>query len=208
MDTRCPDAPLPGQSLLQTAPNPEKADSEARALLPRERRIQMASEDKMSQIKSQFRGAKPRAKGRARRKKKAKRRQEPTRKIAKIGVSEVGSPHRLMELKKCNSKDTLRRILLKLSPESKRMVRFYMTDCFIQDLFTRRLKNKGFLLSKRELLFRAIENPDVLAMDCHFDNNLLKNFCTGVANFILKHSPKIHQAIQLRINRKRRSYLP
>ena len=70
-----------------------------------------------------------------------------------------------------------------------------MTECFIYDLYIRRLENKMFLLSKREFLFSLIEKPDLLNTDCHFDNNLLKNYCTGIANFIYQHYDDIKKQI-------------
>jgi hypothetical protein len=93
----------------------------------------------------------------------------------------------LKVLKKCNSKKGLRKIIFGMSEICARMVHFYMTECFIWDIFTRKLKSKSFLLSKRALLFEMFKNPDLLELDCHFDNNLLKNYCTGMANFFLKH---------------------
>ena len=103
------------------------------------------------------------------------------------------------KLKKCNSKAALRKILIQLTPEWKRIIKFYMTECFIHDLYTRRLENKMFLLSKRELLYRLIDNPELLTMDCHFDNNLLKNFCTGIANFVTKHYSEISKILDIEI---------
>ena len=95
------------------------------------------------------------------------------------------------KLKKCNSKAALYGILMDLSDEWRDILRFYMNKCFIHDLYTRRLANKMFLLSKRNLLYRLIDTPELLNRDCHFDNNLLKNFCTGVANFVYKHKENI-----------------
>ena len=95
------------------------------------------------------------------------------------------------KLKKCNSKAALFRILTELSEEWRDILRFYMNKCFIHDLYTRRLANKMFLLSKRNLLYRLIDAPELLNRDCHFDNNLLKNFCTGVANFVNRHKDSI-----------------
>lgn len=101
-------------------------------------------------------------------------------------------------LRRCTSKANLRRILLSLDAEWKRIIKFYMTECFIYDLYIRRLENKMFLLSKRQLLYTLIDNPELLTTDCHFDNNLLKNYCTGIANFILNHYDDIKEALAKR----------
>lgn len=103
-------------------------------------------------------------------------------------------------LRRCTSKANLRRILLSLDAEWKKIIKFYMTECFIYDLYVRRLENKMFLLSKRQLLYTLIDNPELLTTDCHFDNNLLKNYCTGIANFILNH----YEDIKMVLERRRR----
>jgi hypothetical protein len=121
-----------------------------------------------------------------------------TKKIRKKQKNLVHSPQ-IKKLKQCNSKIQLRRIILKLTPEWKKIIKFYMTECFIHDLYTRRLENKMFLLSKRELLYRLIDNPELLNLDCHFDNNLLKNYCTGIANFVIKHHQDIKEILEVQI---------
>ena len=122
-----------------------------------------------------------------------------SKKIKKKRSLDSTKSYQIRKLKKCNSKIALRRILLKLSPEWKKIIKFYMTDCFINDLYTRRLANKKFLLSKRELLFKVIDSPELLTMDCHFDNNLLKNYCTGIANFVNKHYQDIKKKLNLQL---------
>ena len=102
------------------------------------------------------------------------------------------------KLRTCTSKRGLRKLLKSLNPYWRIIIKFYMTECFIFDLFSRRLENKMFLLSKRDFLYSLIDNPDLLASDCHFDNNLLKNYCTGVANFIYKHYDMIRKEVSLR----------
>ena len=116
-----------------------------------------------------------------------------TRRISKASIFEIE------KLKKCNSKSVLQKILSNFPEKWKLIIKFYMTDCFVHDLYTRRLENKMYLLSKRELLYRLIDKPELLAMDCHFDNNLLKNFCTGIANFVTKHRNKISKILKIDI---------
>ena len=105
----------------------------------------------------------------------------------------------ILTLKRCNSKTQFRRILLKLNPEWKKVIKFYMTECFIHDLYTRRLENKMFLMSKRDLLYRLVDNPELLTKDCHFDNNLLKNYCTGIANFVARHYKDIQSKLKIQL---------
>ena len=204
METHCSATDKPIENCPPQNSKLKKIGSNDEQLFPRARRIQIASDDEMSEKKCTSPIAKPKLKLDPPPPIDERRRSRRTRQITKKRVLDICSSTRLMELKRCNSKETLRFILLKLSPESKKKIKFYMSRCFIQDLFTRRLKNKMFLLSKRELLYRAIENPDLLTMDCHFDNNLLKNYCTGIANFLLKHKDKLAVILKRRINRKTR----
>lgn len=104
-------------------------------------------------------------------------------------------PNEIDKIKKCNTKNSFKQILNSLTPEWKELIKFYLTDCFIFDLYTRKLEDKKHLLSKREIFYSVIENPDVLDLDCHFDNNLVKNFCTGLSNFLKKNYQKMKDAI-------------
>ena len=104
----------------------------------------------------------------------------------------------MRKLKKCNSKYTFRQFLIKSSPVTRQILLFYMRECFILDVYTRRLENKRFLLAKREIFYEIIRNPELLSQDCHFDNNSLKNFCTGAGNFILKNLKKIFECFRQR----------
>lgn len=93
----------------------------------------------------------------------------------------------LKMFKNCTSKKKLQKILSGFSNKAKSFFKFYLSDCFIIHLFQRKLENKMTLLSKREMLMKIIENPKILSRGCNFDNNLLKNFCKGAANFIEIH---------------------
>jgi hypothetical protein len=44
--------------------------------------------------------------------------------------------------------------------------------------------NRKLLFSKRTFLLECILEPKNLSRECSFDNNLIKNFCTGAVNFI------------------------
>ena len=99
--------------------------------------------------------------------------------------------HKMKALKKCSSKISLRKFLTKADSVLKSTMKFYLRNCFLKDLYTRKLENKFTLLSRRSLLFRIIEEPSILNSDCQFENNLLKNFCTGMSNFISANFERI-----------------
>ena len=87
-------------------------------------------------------------------------------------------------------------MLLNLSPHWKEIIKFYLTDCFLFDIYSRKMDNKLKLLSKREVLYEVVDDPLLLNFGCHFDNNLVKNFCSGLANFIKLNYTKIVAAME------------
>lgn len=104
-------------------------------------------------------------------------------------------PNEIDKIKKCNTKNSFKQVLNSLDADWKELIKFYLTDCFIFDLYTRKLEDKKHLLSKREIFYSVIENPEMLDLDCHFDNNLVKNFCTGLSNFLKKNYQKMKDII-------------
>lgn len=91
------------------------------------------------------------------------------------------------KFKSCTSKKNLQKILFNFTNKAKLILKFYISECFIIDIFNRKIENKRLLMAKRQLFYNIVNNPNILSKDCHFDNNLLKNFCTGASNFIKKH---------------------
>lgn len=102
------------------------------------------------------------------------------------------------QLRNCSTKNAFKKIISALDEEWKELIKFYLTDCYVMDLYTRKLDDKTNLLSKREVFYDVVNNPLILDGDCHFDNNLIKNFCTGMANFILKNISEIKKVIKER----------
>lgn len=85
----------------------------------------------------------------------------------------------------CTSKYQLRNILSGLCGDLRRLLREYMRKCFIFHLHVRPISNISELLKQRTVIFEAISNPNVLCGNKSFANNLIKNFCKGVVNFIV-----------------------
>ena len=104
-------------------------------------------------------------------------------------------PSEIDQLKHCNTKTSFKTYLLSLTDEWKEIFKFYLTDCFIYDLYSRKIDNKRHILSKREIIYSFIDNPKLLELDCNFDNNFVKNFCTGLANFLQIHLTSIKTAL-------------
>lgn len=90
----------------------------------------------------------------------------------------------LKQLSLCNSKNKLVLLFKKLPEQWKAFLRFYMTECFIKHLFIRQIKNCSGLFGKRRLFYEAIDDPTVIQNNAHFGNNLIKNFCKGICNFV------------------------
>ena len=110
------------------------------------------------------------------------------------------SHHEIKLIKKCSTKNKLEKILKKLSQNWKKLIKFYITDCFIFDLYTRKLENRKRLLENREIFYNIIDNSDILLIDCHFDNNMIKNFCTGLANYLKINYFDMKKALEERDN--------
>ena len=90
----------------------------------------------------------------------------------------------LQRLRKCSTKKMLHRCLKAMQESNKDILVAYMQSCFIFDVFTRKVVNRKLLFSKRTFLLQCILDPQNLTKECSFDNNLVKNFCTGAVNFI------------------------
>lgn len=107
----------------------------------------------------------------------------------------------LQRLRKCSTKKMLRQCLRGMHPANKGVLLAYMRHCFIFDVFTRRVVNRKLLFSKRTFLLECVLEPGNLRRECSFDNNLIKNYCTGAVNFISRFFP------ELEVLRDNRSFL-
>ncbi len=106
----------------------------------------------------------------------------------------VTSPE-IDKIKSCTTKNMFKNVLMELNAEWRDIVKFYLTDCYIFDLYTRKIEDKKHLLSKREILYSVVDTPSFLDLDCHFDNNLIKNFCTGLSNFLRLNLSKMKECM-------------
>lgn len=104
-------------------------------------------------------------------------------------------PIEIKMIKKCTTKKQFIETLKTLNNQWKKLIKFYLTDCFIFDLYTRKIENKLKLLENREIFYAIIENPDMLNIDCHFDNNMVKNYCSGLGNYLKKYHKKMREII-------------
>lgn len=117
-------------------------------------------------------------------------------------------PAEILLLKKCNTKKAFKEVLGKLSTHWKHMIQYYLKDCFIYDIYNRKLECKLQLLAKRETLFAVVADPNLLDSGCHFDNNLVKNFCTGLANFIKRFYSEIVKATSSKFRLQEKETVP
>ena len=93
-------------------------------------------------------------------------------------------PH-IMRLFYCTSKYKLQKILFELPFHIKRLLRNYLSRSFIFHLHMRPINNISKLLLQRQVIYKAILNPEFLSGNKSFANNLVKNFCKGMVNFIV-----------------------
>ena len=114
----------------------------------------------------------------------------PQRKLSqskKIAKQSSFILNQLNSLKKCQSKIDFQYFLENTSRFLKLILQFYLTECFHFHVFSRKLKSPKHLFSKRGLLFKIIDNPEMLKQDCGFNNNSISNFSTGASLFLKKH---------------------
>ena len=91
----------------------------------------------------------------------------------------------LNRFSKCNSKVGLIRIFHNLSEKWKRLIKMYMERCFITHLHIRQMKDFSELMSQRQNIYEALDYPELLISKINFGNNLVKNFCKGLTNFVV-----------------------
>ena len=97
--------------------------------------------------------------------------------------AKTNSPAAIKDLRNCLSKSKFKEILETKESRWRLLLKMYLKDYFVSDIYNRRVENKKILLNRKSKLLRVIENPKELDYDCQFDNNMMKNFCTGFANF-------------------------
>lgn len=90
-------------------------------------------------------------------------------------------------ISKCLAKSHFKEALDSLSNRWKALLKVYLRECFISDIFNRKLEKKGILLQRKNKLIHIIDHPSDLNYDCQFDNNMMKNFCTGFINYYKKN---------------------
>ena len=95
------------------------------------------------------------------------------------------------KLRKCSTKKMLHKTLINMNSNNKNILLFYMKNCYIFEILTRKIINRKALFGKRDILLRCIEDPEFLLKDCSFDNNMIKNFCVGTVNFICRYMEDI-----------------
>ena len=112
---------------------------------------------------------------------------------AERGVKVVLEYKELMELRKCCSKSKFRNFLLQVPPKWKLIFKYYVQELFVMDIYTRRMSNRLNLLTKQEFFYRCIEEPDHIYKANFMTHNIIKNFCTGMANFVSKRFGEIEK---------------
>lgn len=92
----------------------------------------------------------------------------------------------LRKIAECNAKLQLVKIFHTLSTKWKRLIRAYLEKSFVMHLHLRQIKNIRELLRHRQNIYDALEDPEILNNKVNFGNNLVKNFCKGLANFVIR----------------------
>ena len=109
------------------------------------------------------------------------------------------TPQYIIDLKKCLSKSRFKEILSKGGNKLKDLLKVYQMEYFVCDIYNRKVENKQILLNRKSKLLNVIENPTLLDYDCQFDNNMMKNFCSGFASFYCKNESEIYQIAEKKL---------
>ena len=91
----------------------------------------------------------------------------------------------LKRLYTCNSKINLCHILDHLDETFKDLMRNYLKKFFIFHAHLRKMKNLKEFLSFRQCFFESIDDSSILKNNVLIQNNVIKNFCKGLLNYIL-----------------------
>lgn len=90
----------------------------------------------------------------------------------------------LARINKCNTKSQLVHILFDLSLIWKSLLKNYLEKVFLMHLHLRHIKDFSDLMSHRQLLYQAIDTPNILLKRFSLGNNVIKNFCKGFVSFV------------------------
>ena len=91
----------------------------------------------------------------------------------------------LSRISKCKGKAEMISIFKRLNKKWKFLIKKYMEQCFITHLHIRQIKNFSELMKHRQNIYEALDDPESLNFKVSFGNNLVKNFCKGLSNFII-----------------------
>ena len=85
----------------------------------------------------------------------------------------------------CSSKAQMIGILNKLNTYWKELLKVYLSRFFLLHVHLRRRKNAKDFIKFRQLFFEMIDDSSILERQNHVHNNLIKNLCKGIVNFLL-----------------------
>ena len=91
----------------------------------------------------------------------------------------------IKRISKCNSKTELIKIFTSLTKKWKKLIKKYMERCFLIHLHLRQIKDFSELMHHRQNIYNALDDPIILESRVNFANNLVKNFCKGLTNYIV-----------------------
>ena len=85
----------------------------------------------------------------------------------------------------CNSKSQLVLILETLNRDWRKLLKLYLSRFFVFHAHIRKMKNRLEFMRFRQLFYEMLDSPEALKDYMGISNNIIKNFCKGVVNFIV-----------------------
>ena len=93
----------------------------------------------------------------------------------------------LIRLRKCITKSKLLAFIRSIDEKWKRIFQYYLADRIVTDIYSRKLNNRLAILSSREFFYHCFDDPEILELDSHMKNSVLRKLTYGMANYIEKN---------------------
>ena len=91
----------------------------------------------------------------------------------------------LMRIYHCNSKTQLKHIFDNLPEQWRKLLRNYLSSFFLYHVSIRSMKNSSVFISFRQVFYDALDDSSILDSHHKLQNNIVKNFCKGIVNFMV-----------------------
>lgn len=120
---------------------------------------------------------------------------------------EQGSVHELRamhaksdisQLKYCSTEKAFKQFVAHMSPFWIPLIQFYLTDCFVFDIYNSEVQNKIQIVAARGALYTLVSNSAAQDLKIHLCDDVVKNFCSILADFFERHYDQVFEAVYMK----------